>query len=176
MGFSASRHALVFHVGAHHFSVPTHRVSEIVHMASLVTSPVQPSVLAGFLNVRGAAIPVVRISQLFGLDKSVPRLYTPLIILNYSALECAGLDCAGMLTAIEAEGVEEVTEIDETGMRELGEGHSLNNCAQAAFTWNGHEVLMLSCDQLLLAKERECLREFQAATQQRMDALGPVAR
>lgn len=135
-------------------------------MASLVTSPGQPSVLAGFLNVRGAAIPVVRISQLLGLDKSVPRLYAPLII----------LDCAGMLVALEADSVEEVTEIDQTGMRELGEGHSLNDCAQAAFTWNGHEVLMLSCDQLLLAKEKECLREFQAATQQRLDALGPMAR
>lgn len=166
MGPSASRHVLVFRVGAHHFSVPTHRVRQIVHMASLLTSPGQPPILAGFLNVRGAAIPVVRISQLFGLDKNVPRLYTPLII----------LDCAGVPVAIEAEGVEEVTEIGETGVRDLGEGHSLNGCARAAFTWNGHEVLMLSCEQLLLAQEKECLREFQAATQQRLDALGPIAQ
>ena len=130
------------------------------------SSPGEPSILAGFLNLRGAAVPVVRISQLFGFDKSVSRLYTPLII----------LDCAGMLVAIEVDGVEEVTEVDETGMRELGEGHSLNDCAQAAFTWNNQEVLMLSCDQLLLAQEKECLREFQAATQQRLDALGPVTR
>jgi len=135
-------------------------------MASLLTSPGQPSVVAGFLNMRGAAIPVVRISQLFAFEKSVPRLYTPLII----------LECGGMPVAIEADGVEEVVEIDATGMRELGESHSLNDCAQSAFTWNGHEVLMLSCDQLLLAKEKECLRELQAATQQRLDALGPVAR
>jgi chemotaxis signal transduction protein len=171
MGPSASRHVLVFRVGAHRFSVPAHRVSEIVHMASLVTSPGQPSVLAGFLNLRGAAIPVVRISQLLSLEKSVPRLYTPLIILT-----CSGLDCTGMLVAIEADGVDEVTEIDEAAMRELGAGHSLNDCARAAFTWNGHEVWVLSCDQLLLAQEKECLREFQAATQQRLDALRSVAR
>jgi chemotaxis signal transduction protein len=132
-------------------------------MASLVTSPGQPSILAGFLNLRGVVIPVVRISQLFGLGKSVPGRYTPLII----------LDGAGTLMAIEIDGVEEVAEIFETEMRELGEGHSLNDCARTAFTWNGHEVLMLSCDQLLLAKEKECLREFQAATQERLDALVP---
>jgi chemotaxis signal transduction protein len=176
MDATASCDVLIFRVGVHHFSITTQRVREIILRASLVMSPGQPSILAGFLNLRGVAVPVVRISQLFGFGESMPGQYTPLIILDGERLDCERLDCERMLIAIEADGVEEVTEILKAEMRELGDGHSLNDCAQAAFSWKGHEVLMLSCDQLLLAKEKECLREFQAATQLRLNAVGPTTR
>lgn len=135
-------------------------------MALLTTSPGQPSLLAGFLNLRGTAVPVIRLSRLFHLEDGAPQLYTPLLI----------LDCDGLPVALEAEGVDEVAEVEEGEMRELGERHSLNECAEAVFTLNGRDVLMLSCDLLLLAKEQECLRELQVATQQRLDALGSTAR
>ena len=134
-------------------------------MASLLSSPGQPSILAGFLNLRGTAVPVIRLSRLFSFEGAAPQLYTPLIV----------LDGGGRLVALEADAVDEVCEIDEASLRDLGEGHSLNDCAEAVFTRNGRDVVMLSCDLLLLAKEKECLRECQAATQQRLDALGLVA-
>lgn len=165
MTTGTSGYVLVFRVGPNYCAVPTERVHEIVPMATLMQAPGQPSILEGFLNFRGGAVPVVRTRQLFGLDPVRSHLYTPLII----------LDCEGLLLALKADSVEEVNEVDSPDIRPLGENHSLNNCAEGLFTLRGRDVAVLSCRLLLLAKEKETLRELQAATQQRLSVLGPAS-
>jgi purine-binding chemotaxis protein CheW len=165
MTAGASGYVLVFRVGPNYCAVPAERVHEIVHTATLVLAPGQPSILEGFLNLRGRAVPVVRTRQLFGLDPVRSHPYTPLII----------LDCEGLLLALKADSVEEVNEVYSSDIRPLGENHSLNDCAEGLFTLDGRDVVVLSCRLLLLAKEKETLRELQAATQQRLSALGPAA-
>lgn len=161
----ATRHALLFRAGTHDCAVPAEQVHLIVHMTRLLTSPGQPSILEGFLNLRGIAVPVVRLWRLFGISASRPSVYTPLII----------LECGGMLTALQVDSVDEVVEVEEASPRELGEGHSMNDCADFVFSSQGRDVVMLSCDLLLLKKEKEIVREGQAAAQQRLDALGLMA-
>jgi purine-binding chemotaxis protein CheW len=165
MSRQLKRQFLVLHVGQARYAVLADRVREIVHMASLASSPGQPSLLAGFLDLRGEAVPVIRLRRLFRLDHRDPQMYTPLIV----------LDLADMTAALEADSVEEVVEIDEADLRPLGAGHSSNDCAEAVFNWNGQDVITLSCDLLLLAKERECVGELQSAMQQRIGELGSLA-
>lgn len=165
MTVGISGYVLVFRVGSYTCAVPAERVHEIVHMATLVVAPGQASILEGFLNLRGTAVPVVQTRLLFGLEPVRSHPYTPLVI----------LECGGLLLALKADSVEEVDEVHSSDVRPIGEHHSLNNCAEGLFSLHGQDVVILSCDLLLLTKEKESLREFQAATQQRLSALGPVA-
>jgi purine-binding chemotaxis protein CheW len=166
MSHQDNRRVLIFQVGHLRCAAPTDRVHEIAHFAALISPPAQPSILSGFLNLRGEAVPVVRLCKLLGLEFMPCNAYTTLVILHGG----------GFLTALEVGTVEEVVEIRADQMRELGVGNSWNDFVESAFSWNGHEVCLLSIDQLLLAKEKECLREFQAATQRRLDELRPSAQ
>lgn len=159
------RHALVFSVAQHRYAVPSERVHQIVHMAALVSTPGQPSVIEGFLNLRGRAIPVIRLRRLFQLDARAPQIYTPLVI----------VDSGGLAMALAVDAVEEVADFDDSSIQPLSEGNSPNNCAEAVFNLDGRQVILLSCDLLLLAKERACLTELQAAVDERLGELGPVA-
>jgi purine-binding chemotaxis protein CheW len=165
MGRRVALQVLVLRVGQHLYAVPTDRVRELMHMAAVASSPGQPSLLEGFLNLRGVAVPVIRLRELFRQEHRDPQMYTPLIVLSMD----------GLTLALEADSVEEVVEVDEASVRPLGEGHSANECGASVFTWNEDDVVLLSCDLLLLAKEKECLQELQAAMQQRIGELGSLA-
>ena len=51
-------------------------------MASLFRPPTIPSLLEGFLNLRGTAVPVLSLGRLFGLHERPLELHTPLVILR----------------------------------------------------------------------------------------------
>ena len=79
----AQRHhaLLLFHVGGEEYGIPLRHLQEVVLMARLSRSPGLPGILAGFLNLGGSAIPVLRLDRLLGLSEQTPGLYTPLIVL-----------------------------------------------------------------------------------------------
>jgi purine-binding chemotaxis protein CheW len=131
----------------------------------MVTTPEQPALVSGFLNFRGRAIPVIRLRQLFRTDGPEVHLYTPLVV----------FECGGATAALEADSVEEVVEIDGGSLRPLGASDSPNYCAEAIFHFSGEEVILLSCASLLLAREKECLRELQTVVERRLLELGRAA-
>src|SRR5271155_5749496 len=73
---------LVFHSSGLDCAFPLEAVREIVPMARLSTPPGLPSGLAGFLDLRGTAIPIVRLDRLFDLPEQQPGLHTPMIVLR----------------------------------------------------------------------------------------------
>src|SRR5271154_2477611 len=77
-----TQNLLVFHSSGLNCAFPLEAVREIVPMASLSTPPGLPSGLEGFLDLRGTAIPIVRLDRLFHLPEQQPGLYTPMIILR----------------------------------------------------------------------------------------------
>jgi purine-binding chemotaxis protein CheW len=160
-----SKTVLVFKAGPHRYALPVENVRQIVHLAAMATTPEQPSLLAGFLNFRGRAIPVIHLRRLFRTDGPEAHLYTPLVV----------FECGGLTAALEAESVEEVVEIDSNSLRPLSGSDSPNNCAEAIFDSNGEEVILLSGASLLLAREKECLREFQTVVERRLLELGRAA-
>ncbi len=73
---------LVFHSSGLDCAFPLEAVREIVPMARLSSPPGLPSGLAGFLDLRGTAIPIVRLDRLFDLPEQQPGLHTPMIVLR----------------------------------------------------------------------------------------------
>src|SRR5580658_9490851 len=73
---------LVFNLSGLDCAFPIAAVREIVPMASLSSPPGLPSGLAGFLNLRGTAIPIIRMDRLFDLSEQKWGLHTPMIILR----------------------------------------------------------------------------------------------
>src|SRR5580658_9436772 len=73
---------LIFNLSGLGCAFPLEAVREIVPMAALSSPLGLPSGLAGFLDLRGTAIPIIRMDRLFDLSEQQPGLHTPMIILR----------------------------------------------------------------------------------------------
>jgi purine-binding chemotaxis protein CheW len=126
-------------------------------MAQLACPPGLPALLEGFLNLRGEAVPVVRLRRLFGLPEQTPGLYTPVVILKEGGPLALLVDEVG--------GVLSAPEEDRLPVQE---GHAFNDCVEAEVALEGRLVHLLSTDRLLLEGERRRIAEFQAVAQRRL--------
>lgn len=152
---------LVFQLCGHICAVPARKVQEIVPMALLAQPPGLPSLLEGFLNLRGMAMPVLRLARLFDLPALAPGLYSPIILLR------GNLYPLGLLV----DAVTGIVSPPADGYLPVGGKNCFNDCAQAEVVLNNHTVHLLSCERLLLEKERQCVAEFQARAQQYLQEL-----
>jgi purine-binding chemotaxis protein CheW len=152
---------LVFAIAGHYCAVPVEAVQEIVPMATLSCVPGQPSLLEGFLNLRGTAIPILRLSRLFDFPAAEPGLHTPLIILRGPPHP------AGLLV----DAVVEIASTDRGGGLPIQEHSCFNDCVQAQVEVGARVVQVLSPERILLEKERQCVAELQAQAQRRLDEL-----
>jgi purine-binding chemotaxis protein CheW len=155
---------LVFHLAGQAYALPLGEVREIVPLAALSQSPGLPSVLAGFLNLGGTAVPVVRLDRLFRLPDQATGLYTPLLILRQ----------ADPPLALLVEKVSEILTLSNGAVLPLRDGHSFNDCAEGVVTAGERVILLLSAERLLLEKEQQCLAEFQDREQARLRELEEV--
>src|ERR1700691_984 len=73
---------LIFNSSGLDCAFPLDSVREIVPMAQLSSPPGLPSGLAGVLDLRGTAVPIVRLDRLFDLPDQQPGLHTPMIVLH----------------------------------------------------------------------------------------------
>lgn len=153
-----TRNLLVFHSSGLECAFPLEAVREVVSMASLWSPPGLPAALAGFLDLRGTAIPIVRLDRLFHLPEQQPGWYTPLIILR-------GVD---MPIGILAGAVRQIVRANLTSFVPLPEKHVLHDCATASVEIEGGVVHLLSAELILIENERRLLSELQAAAQERM--------
>jgi purine-binding chemotaxis protein CheW len=117
-----------------------------------------PGVLAGFLNLGGTLIAVLRLSQLFGLPEVVPGLYTPLVILRLPE---------GPL-ALLVEKVSKFVSLPEASIVPAQENYSFNECVDGLVAGDKGTLLLLSGERLLLEKERQCLAQLEALEQERL--------
>jgi purine-binding chemotaxis protein CheW len=153
-------HLLIFHSAGRVFALPISAVRELLPMALLASPPGLPAVLAGFLNLRGVAVPIVRLDRLFGLPECNPGLYSALIILQ-----------AEVATGLLVDGIQEVASPDDLSYLPLLKTQLFNDCAEAELEVNGAQVYLLSPQHLLLEQERQSLAEFQGMAQRRLREL-----
>jgi purine-binding chemotaxis protein CheW len=156
---------LLLRVADQSYGVPVANIREIVHRAALVSTPGQPHILEGFLNLRGEALPVIPLRRLFGLPDGPPDLYTPLVI----------IDAQGIEAALEADEAESVLEIRAEDMRALPAEASPEQCAEAVANTGGHQILLLSCAKILYEQEKQCLGALQATMATRLLNLANLA-
>lgn len=150
----------LFDAGGRRFALRLDTIKEIVPMAALSRPPAMPSMLEGFLNLRGTAVAVVRLAPLLGLPADPLQLHTPLIVLRDS-------------WALLVNAVTGIAEASAGGLLPLGAADSFNGCVQGrlALTAPGGAVHLLSLERLLLEKERRIVSEFQAVEDARLGRL-----
>src|ERR1700733_8844501 len=122
-----TQNLLIFHSSGLDCAFPLEAVREIVPMATLSSPPGLPSGLAGFLDLRGAAIPIVRFDRLFDLPEQLPGLHTPMIVLR------GVLGPIGVLV----ESVRGIVPVSSSRLLEIPEGCTFGGCATAALELDG---------------------------------------
>jgi purine-binding chemotaxis protein CheW len=161
--FAPSDHLVlvVFHLGNQAYGLPVQEVEEIVFLPALARLPTLPAVLGGFLNLRGQAVPVLRLDRLLERPEITPGRYTPLLLLRDSEYRLALL----------VEKVSRVLSVAREAVVPVRANDTFNDCVTGMATIDGHVVLLLSAERLLVEKEQQCLAEFQDREQARWHAL-----
>ena len=126
-------------------------------MASLFSPPGLPSGLAGFLDLRGTAIPILRMDRLLGLRDQQPSLHSPLIVLH------GVLGPIGIL----AESVRGIEQVSASQLLNIPADNTFRGCATATVQLEGDLVHVLSPSTLLEVNEARLLADYNAMAQAR---------
>ncbi len=106
---------------------------------------------------------MVRVATLFDLPFA-PGAWSPVIVVQSS----------GGSIGLVVDGVEDVLSIRASGLRSVSPGHTLNECAEAEFSVQERDYVLLDCDRLFLAEERSRIAELQTRIESRLAALGAL--
>jgi purine-binding chemotaxis protein CheW len=155
------RSLLVFQVSGLNCAFPLEAVREIVPMALLFRPPGLSTVLAGFLDLRGTAVPVLRLDRLFDLPEQSPGMYTPIVILR------GGDRPTGVLVG----AVRQIVSPQAASFLPLPEKHIFRECATATVEVNGNITHLLTPERILLENERRLMAEFRVMAQERLRRL-----
>lgn len=154
---------LVFQIGGESCALRVEAVREIVPMAALAKPPGRPSVLEGFLNLRGVAMAVVRLDRLFDLPAAEAGLGARLVVLR----DCGPAPPAAFL----AESVDEIVDVPAEALLPVPERNCFNDASEAMVALSGRAAHLLRPDRVLIESERRAVAEFQARAQQLLDEL-----
>lgn len=143
------------------YAVPIHKAREIVPIAKLMSVPGGSKLLVGFLNLRGTAVPVVRVEPPTSESALPPGLYAQILIF---------LD-GGRSIGILVDAVREIVDAAEEAIAEHNSRYAFNACVTGVIQSTGRTIPVLSTDRLLLANERLRITEFQTIAQARMSGL-----
>ena len=159
----ATRYA-VFQVSGETYAMALADVREVLPWVQLSRPPGMPSLLAGFLNLGGQAVAVLRLDALFGLPEMTPELFSPIILLREGdpPLALLARKLAGIATARSGDVSPIPTEA------------SFNACATGTVSLALQTVVLLSGRSIVSEKERRCLIELQALEQARLNGLRMV--
>jgi len=154
------RQLVVFSLAETFCALDLGKVREILPTAELSAPPGMPDLLAGFLNLGGTAVPVLRLGRLFQMPVKEPGLYEHLILLRDSRP-----------LALLVDRVDEVRTCSEDALRPVGEKNSFNDCVQSQFTHKDRTIHVLALDRLLLKEEEARLTELRDLEQKRLREL-----
>jgi purine-binding chemotaxis protein CheW len=159
---SGSLQLLELELAGQSYGIPVRDVQEVVPMVELVGSPDLPAVIAGFLNLEGKMIPVLRLDRMLRQADRPTGIYTPLIILRTQ----------GGRLALIADRVSRIRTVAEEEVLPLPENHSFNDCVVGMVTSSERVLLVLMPARLLLQKEQKCVTELQNREHERLLAMG----
>jgi purine-binding chemotaxis protein CheW len=156
-----TKNLLVFCCSGMECAFSLEAVREIVPMARLSSPPGLPAALAGFLDLRGTAIPILHLDRLFQLPEQLPGLHTPMIILR---------GISGPI-GILVESVRGIVPVPSERLLAIPQDGTFQGCATAAVDLDGDVVHLLSPAALLGANETRLIAGYTATSQQRLQLL-----
>jgi purine-binding chemotaxis protein CheW len=160
-----TRDLLIFHSSGFDCAFPLEAVREIVPMARLSSPPGMPTGLAGFLDLRGTAIPIVRLDRLLDLPEQQAGLHTPLIVLR------GALAPIGILV----DSVRGIVPVIPAQILDIAEDRTFEGCATATIELDGDVIHLLSPAALLKGNEDRMLADYSDMTRARLLHLSPTA-
>jgi purine-binding chemotaxis protein CheW len=152
---------LIFSSSGLECAFPLDSVREIVPMALLSSPPGLPSGLAGFLDLRGTAVPIIRLDRLFDLPEQEPGLHTPMIVLR---------GVAGPI-GILVNSVRSIVQVPSWQFLKIPEDRTFQSCATGALRLDGDLIHVLSPAALLQANEVRLVADYAAMSQARLAQL-----
>jgi len=152
-----AQNLLIFNSSGLNCAFPLEGVREVVPMASLSSPPGLPSGLAGFLDLRGTAIPILRMDRLLDLPEQQPGLHSPMIVLH------GVLGPIGIL----AESVRGIERVTASQLLSIPAHGTFRGCATATLQLEGDLVHVLSPATLLEVNEARLLTDYSAMLQAR---------
>jgi purine-binding chemotaxis protein CheW len=155
------RNLLLFRCNGFDCAFPLEAVQEIAPMAWLASPPGLPSGLSGFLDLRGTAVPILRLDRLFDLPEQKPGLHTPLVLLR------GVLGPIGILV----ETVRGVSVVSASQILDLPAGDTLQDFAMATIVLEEGLIHLLSPAMLVSAKEANLLSSHSSMQETRMRLL-----
>ena len=160
----ASLQIIIFDVCGTACALHRSAVREFLPLPRLWRPPALPRPLAGFFNLGGDAVPVLRLDVLFGLEQReaapVADLYRHLILIGASG--------AAGSSALLVDRVLDVARVDASRLSAVRQRETLNGCVEAEVTWSDRIVHLLSADRILLAEEKQALAELGRQAQNRL--------
>lgn len=106
---------LVFHIGADRYGLPLAVIRRVLPLMALKAIPLAPDMVAGLMNLHGAAIPVIDLARCGGAPAAVLRVDTRIVLVDYHAPGGA-VHALGLL----AERVLGVQEVDHETLADSG--------------------------------------------------------
>jgi purine-binding chemotaxis protein CheW len=160
----ASLQIIVFDVSGTACALPRSAIRELLPLPRLWRPPALPRPVAGFFNLGGQAIPVLRLDVLFGLERADDRpeddLYRHLILVE-------GFGSSG-IGALLVDRVLEVSTIQSFQLSSISRTDTLNGCVEAEVTLDGRLVHLLSAERILLKEEQQSLADLGRHAQNRL--------
>ncbi|QRM29281.1 chemotaxis protein CheW [Microvirga sp. VF16] len=160
----ASLQIIVFDVCGTACALHRSAAREFLPLPRLWHPPALPRPVAGFFNLSGHAVPVLRLDVLFGLqrveDDAEADLYRHLILIDRFS--------ASGLSALLVDRVLDVASVDTSQLSSVSAAGTLNGCVEAEVTWDGRLVHLLSAERILLAEEQQTLAELGRQAQDRL--------
>lgn len=151
---------LVVEIGGHSFGLAVRELAEIVPMAELSCRGDEPSVLAGFLNLRGAAVPVLRTSRLLEIASAPVGAEGSIVVVRH------GDERFGLVV----NAVRQITATARDAVVALASPVRASSAARI-----GERIVpILSLSELLLQQERLRIEELRASHNRRLAELSGV--
>ncbi|MFC5554170.1 chemotaxis protein CheW [Methylobacterium iners] len=146
-------------------ALPRAEVREILPLPNLDRPPAAGNLLAGFLNLGGAPLPVVDLARLLGLRdaaaaEAIRDPYRHVVV------------ATGGGTAYLVDRVVDLVTVEDAHRKPIADDQTLNGCVAAELTARERLVHVLAADRLLTQVERERLAVLTRAAQDRLAALG----
>jgi purine-binding chemotaxis protein CheW len=162
---ASQRKFLILESAGETYAVAIGEAREIVPIANLIAVPGSSTLLVGFLNLHGRAIPVVRIEARAPEVVPEPGLSARILIL---------LD-NGQPLGVLVDSVTEIVEAAEEALGSYNSAYVFGDCVTGFIESAGRKIPVLSAERLLLMNERVRVAEFQETAQKRIYGLGGAA-
>ena len=158
---TSTRNLVVFLLSEQVFGLPVEGVQEVVPLPLLSRPANAPKVLAGFFNLAGTAVAVIRMDRLLATGDRAPALYSPLLVTR----------SWGFPAALLVDEVLGMAAVPEHAILPVDRCCSLNGCTEGMAPWGERRIVVLSPPRIVFEAERQMLAGLAAHESERLAAM-----